>query len=259
VRYVRHERNRGPTANFNFLFEQLRGEYVMLLADDDWLDDDYVATCLAELRRSPAHAVVGGRHRWMRDGEPAGDGVLMTLEENDPCSRVVRYLRSVDDNGSFYGLIRGDALRRVGPMPNVLGNDWLHVAALAFCGKIRTLPQTRINRSLGGTSRTLGEIVQTFGSARAGEARFAFVFIAARAFAQTGWRSPAYATLGRPQRLLLAARAFCAALHVKGTIWLLLGPPVLGVLRRPRGRALAAPFRWLVRRAGRDPDALPPA
>lgn len=258
VRYVRHEVNRGPTANFNFLFGELRGEYAMLLADDDWLDLDYVETCLAELQRLSGHAVVGGLHRWMRDGQPAGDGVPMTLEDEDPRRRTVEYLRRVDDNGTFYGLIRGDVLRRVGPMDNVLGNDWMHVAGLAFCGKVRTLGQTHINRSLGGTSRTLGEIVQTFGAGRGAESRLAWAFVAARVFAQIAWRSDVYAGLGRPQRLAFAVRAFAAALRVKGTIWLALGPLTLSVLRRPRGRLLRGPFRWLVRRGGRDLDSLPP-
>lgn len=258
LRYVRHEVNRGPTANFNFLFGELRGDYAMLLADDDWLDADYVATCLAELRRLPDHAVVGGRHRWMRDSQAAGDGVLMTLEHDDPCRRTLGYLRRVDDNGTFYGLIRGEALRCVGPMPNVLGNDWLHVAALAFRGKVRTLPQTRVNRSLGGTSRTLGDIVTTFGGARPGEARLAFVFIAARVFAQIAWRSDVYAQLPPPRRLAFAARAFAAALRVKGTLWLLLGPLTLAVLGRPRGRLLLRRLEWVLRRGGRGLDSLPP-
>lgn len=258
VRYVRHRVNRGATANFNFLFGELRGEYLLLLADDDRLDADYVANCLAELRRLPDHAIVGGRQRWMRGAQPAGDGVLMTLEQDDPRRRTLEYLRRVDDNGTFHGLIRADALRSVGPMGNVLGGDWMHVAALTFRGKVRTLPGTRLNRSLGGTSRTLGTIVASFGGSRRGEARLAFVFIAARAFTQIAWRSDVYAQLGTAARLAFAVRAFGAALHVKGTIWLLLGPVALSVLRRPRGRRLLAPFAWLVRRGGRDPGSLPP-
>ena len=55
VRYLRADTNRGPTANFNTLFGDLRGEYVLLLSDDDWLDEGYVEECLTDLRRRPAH------------------------------------------------------------------------------------------------------------------------------------------------------------------------------------------------------------
>ena len=128
VRYLRSAVNRGPTANFNALFGELRGDYVMLLSDDDWLDEEYVAVCLAELRRRPDLVLACGRARYFRDAAPAGEGVQLQLEQDSPSRRVRTYLRDVDENGVFYGLMPRAVLHRAAPLRNVVGNDWLLAA-----------------------------------------------------------------------------------------------------------------------------------
>jgi glycosyltransferase involved in cell wall biosynthesis len=47
IRYFRHEPGIGQKNNYNFCFEQARGRYVLLLHDDDIIDDDFVAACMA--------------------------------------------------------------------------------------------------------------------------------------------------------------------------------------------------------------------
>lgn len=47
IRYFRHERNLPPNDNFNFCIKQARGEYLLLLLDDDTVDRDFIETCLA--------------------------------------------------------------------------------------------------------------------------------------------------------------------------------------------------------------------
>lgn len=50
IRYVRHERNIGANGNFNACLEHARGTYFLLLHDDDRVDDDFVAYCMAALQ-----------------------------------------------------------------------------------------------------------------------------------------------------------------------------------------------------------------
>ncbi|MEX2534104.1 MAG: glycosyltransferase family 2 protein [Trueperaceae bacterium] len=50
LRYFRHERNIGANNNFNFCLEQARGEYFLLLHDDDLIDPDFVESCIAAKR-----------------------------------------------------------------------------------------------------------------------------------------------------------------------------------------------------------------
>ena len=46
VRYFKQAQNIGANANFNFCLEQARGDYFLLLHDDDVLDPDLVEACL---------------------------------------------------------------------------------------------------------------------------------------------------------------------------------------------------------------------
>jgi hypothetical protein len=55
----------------------------------------------------------------------------MQLGQFSGPARVRSYYGQVDDN-AFYGLMRGDDLRRAAPLINALGNDWLLVAGVAF-------------------------------------------------------------------------------------------------------------------------------
>jgi glycosyltransferase involved in cell wall biosynthesis len=46
IRYYRQKENIGSVNNCNFCLEQSRGEYFLMLFDDDLVDDDFIATCL---------------------------------------------------------------------------------------------------------------------------------------------------------------------------------------------------------------------
>lgn len=46
IRYFKHSHNIGANNNFNFCVEQARGEYFLLLHDDDLVDSDFVETCM---------------------------------------------------------------------------------------------------------------------------------------------------------------------------------------------------------------------
>lgn len=56
VRYLRHDVALRPNDNFNFCIDQARGEFLLLLLDDEQVDRDFVATCVAA---AAAHEGVG--------------------------------------------------------------------------------------------------------------------------------------------------------------------------------------------------------
>jgi glycosyltransferase involved in cell wall biosynthesis len=49
IRYFKHSENIGANNNFNFCLEQARGDYFLLLHDDDLIDKDFVQLCLASV------------------------------------------------------------------------------------------------------------------------------------------------------------------------------------------------------------------
>lgn len=56
IRYFRQNTAITPNENFNFCLEQARGEYLLLLLDDETIDFDFVATCVEAVQY---HANVG--------------------------------------------------------------------------------------------------------------------------------------------------------------------------------------------------------
>ena len=249
IRYVRQRQNLGPTSNFNFLFGACRGEFVQMLADDDWLDPDYVETCLDELRRRADHVLVAGLARYYRGGQAVAEGVPVQVREDSACDRVVSYYRQVEDNGTFYGLVRSQTLRAAGPMCNELGNDWFHLASIAFQGKLGTLRGTHVNRDLGGTSDSVESIVAIVGGSRGVELRLPHVFIAARAAREIRGGS-AYRTLGPLRRAGLSFRVVPAIINWRSLAWHSVAPTFARLSKRPRGRALWRAFVRVTRLLG---------
>jgi glycosyltransferase involved in cell wall biosynthesis len=249
IRYVRQEPNRGPTANFNFLFEACGGDYVMMLADDDWLDPDYVSTCLARLRSDDGATLVAGQARYVRDNAFVHDGVVHEHAEDDPASRVRGYLAAVEDNGVFYGVMPREVLQRAYPLPDVLGNDWLHVARIAFQGHLHTLPATQIHRELGGTSADISSILDTFGRAR-WQARVPQLVIAGHVLGDVAWGHPVYRSLSPVRRLALGLQAARASMRWRALAWHLVTPSLARLGRRRRGRHVWRLYGRLTRALG---------
>ena len=249
VRYLRQATNIGPTENFNTLFRECRGDYVMMLADDDWLDAGYVSACVELLEREPGTALAAGRPGYYRGDEFAGDGALHEHCQPSAGARVLDYLATVDDNGVFYGVMRRGVLDRVQPLPNVLGNDWLHVARVAALGKIRMLDTVHVNRELDGTSASVESILEMFQTHR-WQARVPQLVIAWHLLHDIGLDHPAYRGLGRAGRLLVAVAGAAVSIRWRHLAWHVITPSIVAVCRRPRGRPLARLYFRLTRVLG---------
>ena len=52
IQYVRHTQNIGHFRNFKFCLEQARGDYFLLLQDDDLIDEDFVDACMETVNYS---------------------------------------------------------------------------------------------------------------------------------------------------------------------------------------------------------------
>jgi glycosyltransferase involved in cell wall biosynthesis len=205
LRYVRRERNLGPEANMDDAIRRGGAEFTMLLADDDWIADDYVQRCVAELLARPELSVAAGRPHYMRDESEVPFGAPIETLDPDPARRVLAYFSAVDDNAPFYGVIRRSAVEAQPAMRRVLGFDWLWVAGLAFTGGIARVEDAALFRELGGASESTEANIRTSGLPRA-HAKIPHLVIGREVFAEIGWRSPVYAALGRGDRLRLAAR-----------------------------------------------------
>ncbi len=202
VRWVRQPTNLGAVGNYEFVLREARGEYFMWLGDDDHLDPDYVASCVASLQE-PNTTLVAGSAIYYREGHPPTPGQALSLEGADPCERVLEYFQRVEDNGIFYGVSR-TADRKAAPWPRAMGSDWFVVAALVFRGRARTLPATHVHRT-DTWDRTRGpaRAARTLGVS-SWHGRYPMAAIAVAALREIA-ASPTYTSLPASDRMRLAA------------------------------------------------------
>jgi hypothetical protein len=215
LRYVRQVCNLGHAANYQWLLESARGNYFMWLADDDWIDRDYVSRCLAALLDTPANRLVCGLGRYYRDGEYILDERRTDLTSSRPGCRVIRYFSRVSLNGPLFGLARRPDLLSIG-FPEVVGGDWLLVAAIAAQGAVRTLPEVRIHRSLDGLSADPGSLARSFGK-RGLAARSHHAFFAAGLWRGLTARRGSLASM-RPSARISVATLSAASILARFTL-----------------------------------------
>jgi glycosyltransferase involved in cell wall biosynthesis len=217
VRFVRQPTNVGAFANFARVFELSRGGLYMVLGDDDWLDPSYVSRCSNVLLADPELATVCGTPRMYRDDEFLYQGRKMNLVQGTSTERLAAYFWQVGENVPFHGLMRRTVLMSLPAVPQVLAGDWLFVAWLAFLGKIRTLDDTTIHKSVRGTTGSWEKIAS---HTRLGSlaTKIPYVLIMNAVFEDIAWASPVYASAGQLGRLWLASVA-TAVLLGKFALW----------------------------------------
>ncbi|HLW95389.1 MAG TPA: glycosyltransferase family 2 protein [Solirubrobacteraceae bacterium] len=256
VRYLRAPANRGPTANFNRLIDEARGEFAMLLSDDDWLEPDYLERCLETLESERSASLVAGRACYIDEQNQERRGALVAIGASTPGARVLEYLRAEDTDGLFYGLMRATTLRAAAPIRNSIGNDWLLVAGIVAQGTATTIPDTAIMRELGGTSANVKKVVTTLGLPRV-QALLPHAVIAWLLFAQILWRGEAFRLIPAMRRGVLASRAAFAVLDWRSDAWHATAPTMAAIGRRRGGAPLWRAYLRLTARLGATHDQLP--
>jgi glycosyltransferase involved in cell wall biosynthesis len=58
IRYFRQDRNIGANNNFNFCLSQARGEFFLLLQDDDYIDADFLEACVSQMTLNPGRGII---------------------------------------------------------------------------------------------------------------------------------------------------------------------------------------------------------
>lgn len=205
VRFVRQPENLGSVRNFQWLLEAASGDYFMWLSDDDWIDPNYVTRCLQELRQHSGVVLVGGLARYYQGGKFTVSERPYDLRSSRPGERVISYFSRVTLNGILFGLARRSDLLPIG-FPPGLGGDWMLVAALAARGRVVTLGDVHVHRSIEGSSADIEGLARSFGMRRVGETQ-AHVRIASRVWREIAVAAPAFGGMNRMARMCVAGLA----------------------------------------------------
>jgi glycosyltransferase involved in cell wall biosynthesis len=134
LRHLRHERNLGANGNFNELLDEARGEWFLLLHDDDLVDARFVEACLSA-------RVPGVEYGFIRTGVraiDAEDRVLRSRPNRVGGARPVDLYRAWFSarTGLFLcnTLYRAEALRSIGgwhSLHNLLEDNYALVRIMA--------------------------------------------------------------------------------------------------------------------------------
>jgi glycosyltransferase involved in cell wall biosynthesis len=142
VTYIRQQSNIGAARNFGEVLQCSTGEYFMWLADDDWIDPDYIKECLKELIKYPDYSLIIGKTKVYINRELVREEI-MNLEQESGIDRMLAYYPQA--SVAFYGLMRRSQISKI-PIMNTIGCDWLMIASLAYLGKIKTIPNVSIHK-----------------------------------------------------------------------------------------------------------------
>jgi hypothetical protein len=205
VRVTRQATNLGHAGNYQWLLEEARGEYFMWLADDDWIDPGYVTRCLDALRQDRAAVLVCGQGVYYRDGAEVLEERPINLLDGSPARRLIQYFGRVSLNGPLFGVARRRDLLAVG-FPQRVGGDWLLVASLAARGRVRTLADVHVHRSLTGLGADAPRLARSFGM-RGLAARQHHVVVAARVFGEIASGAGSFRAMNVITRLGVASVA----------------------------------------------------
>lgn len=85
--YVRHERNLGPTENFNHAFRAVQEPFVSLLEDDNWWEPGLLARLLEAIRPHPSINVAWANSYLWRENRAGGwdrEGTIWPVEGHEP-------------------------------------------------------------------------------------------------------------------------------------------------------------------------------
>ncbi len=160
---VRHPTNLGPGANFTEGLVRARGTYFMWLAADDTISPNYLSACITRLVDGD-HALVSGVGYLVEPNGELVDGPLPAYSgtDSDPQRRILRYLASVGQNETFYGVVKTDVARRCLPLPATVGGDWMWICKILLRATTDVAPSASFRKTTGGVSRDMRQISRSF-------------------------------------------------------------------------------------------------
>lgn len=214
IKYSRFPENLGPHENFKQVLKASSGDYFMWLADDDFIDENYVSECLCMLRENDDVVIAGGRATFLSDGVVTGVGKRFNIISESPLIRIIRYLWGVYDNSIYYGLYRR-CVTDPDAMVNCLAGDWFYIAGILVNGKALTSDNTHIYRNVGGASISYESMIRILKLPSVNR-WFPGTMIGITAVKEVLFNNKNYKTLSFAERVVLSSVLFCLFILVTG-------------------------------------------
>ena len=145
VKTYRQTANIKCVPNFDYVRRQSKGEYFMLLGDDDWIDTELIHSCVQFLEDNPDHIAASGETYYYKENDVKFKGVSLSIQSDNPSKREINAIAEIIDGGTFHALYRAKPANEI-PYLNAWGTDYFFLCEAAFRGKITTLPDVACHR-----------------------------------------------------------------------------------------------------------------
>jgi glycosyltransferase involved in cell wall biosynthesis len=148
LRFVRQDRNYGAVDNFNFVLNSARGKYFMWASDHDLWDRSLLSKCVEAME--DANDVVLTYSRTLLI-DRAGEAIQLTPDRIDTrgMNRHQRYTHMIWNLhwcNMIYGVMRTNAVARVGRVKNLWAPDLLFLAELSLHGTYALVDEPLFSR-----------------------------------------------------------------------------------------------------------------
>jgi glycosyltransferase involved in cell wall biosynthesis len=131
VRYQRNARRLGLSGNWEALIEASRGDFLLLLMDDDRLEPTFLARCLDEFNRDEDLGVVFTNHTFARQDGLAVRRCEVAPGRHDNFAEQFLKLRPVAVSAALW---RSEVWPSVRPLPNTAAADMVLFGRIAELG-----------------------------------------------------------------------------------------------------------------------------
>jgi glycosyltransferase involved in cell wall biosynthesis len=156
IRYMRQEVNIGSNGNYNALLKSARGDYFLLLHDDDLIDPDFIQTCMDAARYETSYGLIRTGTRMIDDEGNFIKESRNILEDNSASSLYAAWLNG---DAAFYlcsTLFNTTALRRAGGLKskNNLFEDGIAIITISQTWPILSLETANASFRMHAEQRT---------------------------------------------------------------------------------------------------------
>jgi glycosyltransferase involved in cell wall biosynthesis len=158
--YIRNRSNIGPRQNFQNALSYIHGDFCMLLADDDYIPENYISTCLNYLTSNSDISFVKGKTIWV-DSDILLDCKNGNLHLNNKFLRLLKYYSNPGKYTFLYSLYKSNFVTKFHVF-DIAPFDWHFEASLAYLGKFSIINSVNIYRSAKGVSSDKKELFKLF-------------------------------------------------------------------------------------------------
>jgi glycosyltransferase involved in cell wall biosynthesis len=153
IRYHRQDHNIGAGPNHNFCVRQATGEYFRWASDDDLMEPDYLAKCVAAMEANPDAVLCHSLTRIIGDKGESFATHLTGLDSARAPDRFAAIILKPHWCVEVFGVIRRSALVKTNLITGYFSGDKTLLAELALLGRFLHVPEPLfINRDHAGRS-----------------------------------------------------------------------------------------------------------